>query len=445
MSRVKISVALCFVVCILGSCKETDLRENQMVSQQSTYENKCEQSTEIVMYEEDMEEPGEQHKDENIEEDIPDDGVEESITLQPKDNDLTIDEEYIDNIVRKMSLQEKVAQMFFITPEALTDYSNVTAAGEITKSAYKEYPVGGIIYFANNLIEPDQTKEMLENISEFSMDTIQLPVFLGIDEEGGRVLRVGSQKNFGVEKVEAMGVLAEQKDENVVYEAGCTIGLYLKDLGFNTDFAPDADVITNTQNTVIGDRSFGTDAHEVADMAWAFSSGLHDAGLLSSYKHFPGHGGTETDSHLGYAYSYRTLEEMRGEELVPFQSGSQYGVDFIMVSHISTPKVTENDIPASLSKFWITDILRNELNYEGIIITDSMSMGAISENYSSDEATLLTIQAGADMILMPENFKSSYNAVLKAIDEGIISEDRINKSVHRIVKAKVQLLSYETN
>ena len=116
-----------------------------------------------------------------------------------------------------------------------------------------------------------------------------------------------------------------------------------------------------------------------------------------------------------------------------------------MVSHISTPRVTENDIPASLSKFWITDILRNELNYEGIIITDSMSMGAISENYSSDEATLLTIQAGADMILMPENFKSSYNAVLKAIDEGIISEDRINKSVHRIVKAKVQLLSYETN
>ena len=204
-----------------------------------------------------------------------------------------------------MSLEEKVAQLFFITPEALTGFQTVTAAGETTKAALDRYPVGGLVYFSQNLLSPTQTKEMLSTIQDYMTEKQGFPIFLGVDEEGGRVLRIGNKKAFEVERIEAMGELAKQQDLQVIEQAGATIGAYLSDLGFTVDFAPDADVITNRENQVIGDRSFGTNPQVVADMAWAFCKGLHTKHIFATYKHFPGHGGTTEDSHTGYAFSYK--------------------------------------------------------------------------------------------------------------------------------------------
>lgn len=348
-------------------------------------------------------------------------------------------EESVKSLIGSMTPEQKVAQMFFITPEALTGYSRVTAAGDATKKAFDEYPVGGLIYFSANLVTPEQTKRMLSGVSDYALKTRDMPVFLGVDEEGGRVARIGGNSAFAVEKVKAMGVLSQSGNSDAIYKAAGTIGSYLSELGFNVDFAPDADVITNPDNKVIGDRSFGTDPQAVAGMAWAFRNGLHDSGILASYKHFPGHGGTLEDSHSGYAYSYKSLDELKKAELVPFQSGCDKGVDFILASHISTPAVTGDDTPASLSRTWITDILRNEMGYKGIIITDSLSMEAVSSNYTSGEAAVLAVKAGNDMLMMPQDFKSAYAALLKAVNDGDIPESRIDESVSRILKAKLAL------
>lgn len=343
-------------------------------------------------------------------------------------------------ILSQMTLEEKVAQMFFVTPEQLTGEENITAAGDEIKAALDRYPVGGVVFFAKNLQTPDQTRSMLQSMQDYVLHTQSLPIFMGVDEEGGRVLRVGSNSAFGVEKIKAMGVLAGQQDPKVIYNAASIIGGYLYDLGFNVNFAPDADVITNNVNQVIGDRSFGSDPNVVAEMAWAYSEGLYEHGILACYKHFPGHGGTVEDSHNGYAYTYKTLDELREVELVPFWSGCEKGVDFIMVSHVSAPNVTGRDIPATLSRELVTDLLRNEMSYQGIIITDSMNMGAVSEHYSPQDAAVMAVGAGCDMLLMSDFFETSYHAVLDAVMEGKISEEDIDASVSRIIEAKLQLM-----
>lgn len=344
----------------------------------------------------------------------------------------------VQEIVQAMSREEKAAQLFFVTPEALTGYQHVTAAGDTTMAALQKYPVGGIVYFAQNLVDSQQTQEMLKNVQEYALRTKGIPVFLGVDEEGGRVLRIGSNDNFSVEHVSAMGELVkEQNAEDVIYHSADTIGAYLSELGFNVDFAPDADVLVNADNQVIGDRSFGEDPELVADMAWIYTQGLHNNQILACYKHFPGHGGTIADSHTGAAYLDRTLEELYQTELVPFADGSKKGIDFIMVAHISDREVTGSEEPASLSPVFVTDILRGNLGYQGIIITDSLSMGAVTEHYDSGEAAVLALQAGCDMLLMPQDFQAAYQAVLDAVADDTISQERLDESVERIIGAKM--------
>ena len=209
------------------------------------------------------------------------------------------------------------------------------------------------------------------------------------------------------------------------------------------DFAPDADVITNPQNTVIGDRSFGTDPVLVGEMTADAVAGFQDQGISACIKHFPGHGQTEGDTHEGYAYTEKTLEEMKNSDLIPFQEGIKAGTDFVMVSHISAPNALSQDLPASLSSEIITDLLRGEMGYEGIIITDAMNMGAIAENYDSAQAAVMSFQAGADMILMPEDFQAAYQGILQAVSSGTISEERLNQSVVRILETKLE--NFEKN
>lgn len=342
-------------------------------------------------------------------------------------------------IVAGMTLEDKVAQMFVITPDALTGYSGVTAAGDTTKEAYQNRPVGGIVYMSGNLTDQEQTATMLENMQTIATECTGLPVFLCVDEEGGDVARIASNSAFGVENVGDMASIGASGDPQNAYTAGNTIGTYLAELGFNVDFAPVADVLTNADNTVIGDRSFGADAQTVAGMVTSELQGLSAAGVYGTVKHFPGHGGTTEDSHEGAATTERTLEELVAEEFVPFQSAIDAGVPFVMVGHISAPNVTGDNTPASLSKIMITDVLRTQMGYDGIVITDAMNMKAITEYYNSDKAAILAVSAGADMILMPADYESAYRGLLAAVEDGTITEERIDESVNRIVKAKLQM------
>lgn len=341
-------------------------------------------------------------------------------------------------IVSGMTLEEKVAQMFFITPEALTGYGQVTVAGDATNEAYQKYPVGGLIYNSQNLVDIDQTKTMMAKMQQYADSRISLPVFLGVDEEGGSVTRIASNEAYGLTNVDNMSDIGATGDTQNAYQAGVTIGTYLSDLGFNLDFAPVADVLT-VSDSVIGNRSFGTDSELVASMALSELQGLESMGIQGVVKHFPGHGGVSGDSHSGAVSTDKSLEELFASELVPFQRAIDGGAQFLMVGHIAAPNVTGDDTPASLSKVMITDVLRTQMGYQGVVITGAMNMTAITANHAADEAAVLAVNAGADMILMPEDFGKAYNGVIDAVNNGTIEEYRINEAVVRIVKAKLAL------
>lgn len=338
-------------------------------------------------------------------------------------------------LLASMTLEQKVYQMFIVTPEMLTDGSAVTSVDEAARSALKERPVGGLVYFSKNLTDAQQTKELLSRMQAFSIEIEGLALFQCVDEEGGKVARIGNHKGFDVPKVGAMGKISTAED---AYAAGSTIGAYLCELGFTLDFAPDADVLTNPENTVIGNRSFGEDAEQVLRFASAYSDGLHAHGVLSTFKHFPGHGATEADTHDGYACTGKTYEELRQADLVPFAGAREAGIDCVMVSHIAVPNVTGNNTPCSLSYQMITEVLRGALQYDGIIVTDAMNMGAIVSQYDSDDAAVAAVKAGVDMILMPEDLQLAAEGVLAAVRSGVITEDRIDASVRRLIRVKLK-------
>lgn len=343
----------------------------------------------------------------------------------------------IDRVLDSMTLEEKVNQLFMITPEALTGVGTVIQAGDGTREALAEHPVGGLIYFAQNLKDPDQTRTMLENTQEYASARSGFPIFLSVDEEGGQVARVGSNPSFGVPEIGNMSEVGAGGDTQEAYETGSTIGAYLKDLGFNMDAAPDADVLTNPANEVVKYRSFGSDPELVSRMAAAELKGLNDQGIIGMYKHFPGHGGTTADSHEGYVYVEENLEELKSGALVPFQDGADNGLRVIMISHIACPEVTGDNTPATLSRQLVTDLLREDMGFDGLVITDALNMGAITEQYSSGEAAVAALNAGVDMLLMPADFQAAYDGVMAALENGELTEERIDESVRRILEIKL--------
>lgn len=343
------------------------------------------------------------------------------------------------DFVSGMKLEDKIAQMFVLTPNALTGFEGVTAAGDTTREFYEKRPVGGIIYMADNLLDREQTKQMLSNMSTIAKDRTNLPIFLSVDEEGGSVARVAGNAAFGIENVGDMSAIGATGDAGNAYNAGAAIGTYLKELGFNVDFAPVADVLTNPDNTAIGSRSFGSDPQAVAEMVVSGLQGLSSQGIYGTVKHYPGHGGASADTHDGPATVEKSLEELKAAELVPFQKAVDSGVSFIMAGHISLPDITGDNTPASLSQMMVTNILREQMGYEGIVITDGMNMAAITDSYTPDQAAVMAVNAGVDMILMPQDYEKAYDGILKAVNDGTISEDRINQSVQRIVKVKLAM------
>ena len=212
---------------------------------------------------------------------------------------------------------------------------------------------------------------------------------------------------------------------------GSTIGAYLKKYGFNMVFAPCADIFTNPDNTVIGDRAFSTNAKSASKLASAMADGLKEQNIIPVFKHFPGHGDTEEDSHKSIAVSYKTYKQMKKCEWLPYKNLSEN--DCVMVGHIATPKITNNLVPASLSKEIVTDILRNDLKFNGLVITDSLEMGAVVNDYSAEEACVLAIQAGCDILLDVKDFKSCFDSVKNAVEKGEISQERLDESVKRIL------------
>ena len=351
----------------------------------------------------------------------------------------------ISEMLTDMTLEEKAAQMFMITPEALTGTGQVLEAGDVTREAIDKYPVGGLIYFTQNLQDPGQVRSMTGNVQKFAEERTGLPMLLSVDEEGGTVTRFGGNPSFDYDPSADMAGIGASGDPQQAYALGEKIGKFLSSLGFNMDNAPDADVLTNPANTVVKDRSFGSDCDIVSEMALAELEGLEDQGVKGLLKHFPGHGATTADTHEGYAYTDATLEEMKSNELVPFADGIEAGVDIIMVGHISCPQVTGNEEPASLSEKMITGVLREDMGFDGVVITDAMNMGAIAENYSPAEAAVKAVLAGVDMILMPEDFQQAYTGVLNAVKSGKITQERIDASVTRIIGLKLEMSRYLEN
>lgn len=347
-----------------------------------------------------------------------------------------------EKLLHSMTLEEKIGQLFIIRPddlelnltsEQINDSTNDGAVELDTnmQETLKKYPIGGVALFGKNILNPTQLTTFISDMQKQST----IPLFVSIDEEGGIVSRIAKSPNFDVPKFESMQKIGETKNVAKAKDVGFTIGSYLKSYGVNLDFAPVADINTNPKNIVIGNRSFGNDPDLVSKMVFAEISGLHEAGIMSCVKHFPGHGDTKGDTHTGEVSIEKTWEELKKCELVPFINSIDT-TDMVMISHITIPNITSDGIPASLSNEIIEGKLRKELGYKGVVISDAMEMGAITKKYSSEESAVKAVLAGVDIILMPESFVESYNGIYDAVKNGVINETRIDDSVLRILNLK---------
>lgn len=336
-------------------------------------------------------------------------------------------------ILASMTLEEKVWQLFMVTPEQLTGVDCATVAGSRTESALRSFPVGGIIYFAQNLEDVEQTRSLLSGTQNFSKEISGIGLFLAVDEEGGTVARAA--KSLGTTKFEDMAHYGAKNDAQEAYGIGKTIGTDIGALGFNVDFAPVADVDLCDGNE-LGDRIFSDDPQIVANMVSSVVKGLQETGVSATLKHFPGLGAEDGNSHDDDKVIIdRTPEQLKNAEFIPFSAGIDAGADFVMVGH-QIMTFDESGLPSDLSRTIVTDYLRGELGFDGIAVTDSHVMNTISGTYSSAEAAILALEAGMDMILMPQSVSEAVAGVCSAVESGRLTESRIDESVTRILREK---------
>lgn len=343
----------------------------------------------------------------------------------------------VDERIGAMTLEQKVAQLFIVTPEALVEgVPQVTQAGDMTREGVTAHPVGGIVYFAQNLLDPEQTTTMLANVKQFYADAGNVAPFIAVDEEGGTVVRVADNEAFGAQDVGDASALGSAGDTEAAKRAAEQIADYLMPLGFNLDFAPVADVVDPLRSDTMGLRSFSSDAAVAADMVRAEVEGFRDKKMLCCAKHFPGIGAAAGDSHEGAITIEATNEELETVDLVPFRAAIEAGVPMIMVGHVSLPNIVGDSTPAPLSSAVVQGMLRDSLGYTGIIVTDSLSMGAITDYYTPAEAAVAALKAGCDIPLMPERLDEAYQGVLSAVQVGELTEERLDESLTRILTAK---------
>lgn len=324
----------------------------------------------------------------------------------------------VDERIGAMTLEQKVAQLFIVTPEALVEgVSQVTQAGDMTREGVTAHPVGGIVYFAQNLLDPERTTTMLANVKQFYADAGNVAPFIAVDEEGGTVVRIADNEAFGAQDVGDASALGSAGDTEAAKRAAEQIADYLMPLGFNLDFAPVADVVDPLRSDTMGLRSFSSDAAVAADMVRAEVEGFRDKKMLCCAKHFPGIGAAAGDSHEGAITIEATNEELETVDLVPFRAAIEAGVPMIMVGHVSLPNIVGDSTPAPLSSAVVQGMLRDSLGYTGIIVTDSLSMGAITDYYTPAEAAVAALKAGCDIPLMPERLDESLTRILTAKQE----------------------------
>ena len=347
-------------------------------------------------------------------------------------------------ILKTMTLREKVGQLFVIRPDQLeTSLSpdkihdprkfGVKSISPLMRKTMKQYPAGGFVIFGKNFDSPVQLRRYTQDLKLL----YKIPPIMAIDEEGGQIARIANSKCFKVRKYESMSAIGKSGH---VKEAASYIASYLKDYGFNLNFAPVADVNTNPENIVIGDRAFSDNPATVSKLAGEYLDGLHEHNIAGSLKHFPGHGDTRGDTHDDYVAVFKTWDELLRAEIIPFRDNLKKA-DTVMTAHITMKNVTGNNLPASLSREIVAGKLRGELGYEGVIITDAMNMGAIEKHYTSAEAAVLAILAGNDIVLMPYDYREAFDGVMNAVKSGRISEERINESVERILRLKKKMYS----
>ncbi|WP_349406492.1 glycoside hydrolase family 3 protein, partial [Clostridium perfringens] len=362
-------------------------------------------------------------------------------------------------IVSNMTLEEKLGQM--IMPdfrmwqeEGAKEPSDLTEINSEVAEVIDKYDLGGVILFAENVKEISQTTTLIHDLQEVAINDEDgnLPLLITLDQEGGIVTRLGEGTNLPGNM--ALGATRSEKSS---YDAGYVIGKELNALGVNVDFAPVLDTNNNPENPVIGVRSISSNPELVGKLGKNIVNGIQDQGVAATAKHFPGHGDTSTDSHYGLPMVDKSIEELRETELKPFKIAIENGIDMIMTAHIQFPQIEKDtfiskkdgsqiSIPATLSDDIIKGILREEMEYDGVVITDAMNMKAISDHFGELESTKMAINAGIDIILMPTILRNNedvkkldyiVNGILDSIKSGEIKEEEITDSAERIVKLKI--------
>ena len=339
-------------------------------------------------------------------------------------DDMTVDEK-VEYKMKNMSLDEKIAQMLII-------YYTNNKVDDNLKDLLKNYNPGGFILMKENITTFDNTKKFVSELKKYS----DIPMIISIDQEGGTVQRLQELSDIKPTFIPSMYTLGKTNDQKLAYDVGKVMAEQLRTIGVNVVFAPVLDIYSNENNTVIGDRSFGKTDEQVSNMAISLAKGLEDNGVIATYKHFPGHGDTDVDSHKDLPVVHKTYDEIDKFELVPFKKAIENDAKIIMVGHLYFDNIVTDGKPSSLSKEIITYILYKKLNYNGLVITDALNMGALTKNYSDENIYTMAIEAGSDLILMPRGSKKTIEYIKKNI-----SEDRINKSVEKILKFKYTYLS----
>lgn len=340
--------------------------------------------------------------------------------------------------LQSMTLEEKVGQIFVVNLEQLDrrkgNYYEFRKYTKAMKESIEKYHVGGVILFSRNIAKRKQTMALTSSL----LLADRTPLFISVDEEGGRVSRIAANKKMKTTLFPSAEEIGETEDDDYVYEMGETIGSEIKELGFNVDYAPVADVKTSELNEEIGDRSFGSDPDRVSEYVSAFIQGLHRTNTGAAIKHFPGQGSSDGDTHKESVDIDSSIARLRKTDFVPFKAGIAADADFVMVSHISVSKVTETAVPASMSDLIMQTILRDELGFRKVIITDAFDMASIIDYYTPGEAAYNAFKAGADIILMPQDLDAAYQEILTKVQDGTIEQAQLDNSVLRILAVKIQ-------
>ncbi|WP_339242152.1 beta-N-acetylhexosaminidase [Paenibacillus sp. FSL R5-0517] len=327
-----------------------------------------------------------------------------------------------------LTLEEKIGQMILAGVQG-------TTLDDQAKQMIADQKVGGIIFYANNVTTLEGTAKFVQSIKETNQSN-PVPIFMSVDQEGGKVSRMPEN----VESIPSNQKVGKTKDSALAETMGELLARQVQLAGFNVDFAPVLDVNSNPKNPVIGDRSFGSSADLVLRMGIAEMKGLRNEGIIPVVKHFPGHGDTSVDSHLDLPVVNKTEKQLAELEWIPFQAAVKEQVEAVMVAHILFPKL-DPDHPASLSDVIIGEHLRGKFKYNGVVITDDLSMGAIAKNFKLNEAALATVKAGSDILLVAHSYESAktiFDTLVSAVKSGDISESRIDESVYRILALKQQ-------